>query len=69
MATQNPVLHNSRNENLQGECHGQADHIKKEHHTLIVTENTKYALRVANPRAADRPAGVWPPEERIIMTP
>jgi hypothetical protein len=30
---------------------------------------TKYALRVANPRAADRPAGGWPPEGRIVMTP
>jgi hypothetical protein len=27
---------------------------------LIVTENAKYALRVANPRAANRPAGGWP---------
>jgi hypothetical protein len=31
--------------------------------------NTKYALRVASPRAADRPAGGWPPAGRIIMTP
>jgi hypothetical protein len=29
---------------------------------------SKYALRVANPRAADRPAGGWPPEWRIVMT-
>jgi hypothetical protein len=24
---------------------------------------------VANPRVADRPAGAWPPEGRIVMTP
>jgi hypothetical protein len=36
---------------------------------LIVTKNTKYALRVAKPRAADRPAWGWPPEERIILSP
>jgi hypothetical protein len=44
------------------ECHGQADHVKKEHYLLRVTENTKYALRVANPLEASRPAGGWPPE-------
>jgi hypothetical protein len=26
-------------------------------------------LRVANPQAADRPAGGWSPKERIVMTP
>jgi hypothetical protein len=26
-------------------------------------------MRVANPRAADRPAGGWPPAGHIIMTP
>jgi hypothetical protein len=31
-------------------------------------KNTKYALRVANPRVADRLAGGWPPEGRIIMS-
>jgi hypothetical protein len=36
---------------------------------FIVTENTKYALRVANFRAADRPAGDWPPEGHIVVTP
>jgi hypothetical protein len=36
---------------------------------LIVTENTKYALGVANLRAADRLAGGWLPEERIVLTP
>jgi hypothetical protein len=35
----------------------------------MITENTKYALRVANPRAADRAAGGSPPEGRIVMTP
>jgi hypothetical protein len=34
---------------------------------FIVTENTKYALRVANPQAADRPARGWLPKARIIM--
>jgi hypothetical protein len=34
-----------------------------------VTRNTIYALRLANTRAADRPAGGWPPEGLIIMTP
>jgi hypothetical protein len=29
----------------------------------------QYALRVANPWGANRPAGGWPPEERIVMTP
>jgi hypothetical protein len=40
-----------------GECHGWADHVNKYHYLLIVTENTKNALRVANPLAADRMAG------------
>jgi hypothetical protein len=31
--------------------------------------NTKYARKAANPRAADRPAGGWPPKGRIIRTP
>jgi hypothetical protein len=35
----------------------------------MITENTKYAFRVANPRAADRPAGSWLPEGCIITTP
>jgi hypothetical protein len=35
----------------------------------MITETTKYALRAANPRAADRPAGGWPSEGRILMTP
>jgi hypothetical protein len=30
---------------------------------LIVTENTKYALKVANPESR------WPPEGLMIMTP
>jgi hypothetical protein len=34
----------------------------------VVTENTKYPLRVANPRAADRPTGCWPPKGHIVMT-
>jgi acetylornithine deacetylase/succinyl-diaminopimelate desuccinylase-like protein len=29
----------------------------------------KYALRVVDPRPADRPAGGWPPSGRIIMSP
>jgi hypothetical protein len=35
----------------------------------MVTKNTKYALRAANPRAADRPPGGWPSEGRMVMTP
>jgi hypothetical protein len=35
----------------------------------MISENTKNALRVANPRTADRPAGDWLPAGRIIMTP
>jgi hypothetical protein len=35
----------------------------------MVTAKTKYPLRVANPRAADTPAGVWPPSGHIVMTP
>jgi hypothetical protein len=35
---------------------------------VIVIKNTKYGLRVAQAQAADRPAGGWPPEGRIIMT-
>jgi hypothetical protein len=35
---------------------------------LIVTENTKYALRVANPNVADRLARGWPPKGWIVMT-
>jgi hypothetical protein len=34
----------------------------------MVSKNTKYILRVANPRAADRPVGGMPPEGRIVMT-
>jgi hypothetical protein len=34
-----------------------------------ITETTKYALRVANPREAERPAVGWPPEGCIAMTP
>jgi hypothetical protein len=30
-------------------------------------KNTNYALRTANPRAANRPAGGWPPAGRIVM--
>jgi hypothetical protein len=30
---------------------------------------SKYALRVANPWGADRPAGGWSPEELIVRTP
>jgi hypothetical protein len=30
---------------------------------------TKYALRVANPRAADRPAGGWQHEGRVVINP
>ena len=37
--------------------------------TISSAKTTKYALRVANPRAADRLAGGWPPERRIVMTP
>jgi hypothetical protein len=37
--------------------------------TVAKTENIKYALRVANPRAPDKPARGWPPEVRIVMTP
>jgi hypothetical protein len=33
------------------------------------SENTKFALRVANPRAADRPPGGWQRAGRIVMTP
>ena len=28
-----------------------------------------YTLRVVNPWGANRPAGGWPPEELIVMTP
>jgi hypothetical protein len=43
--------------------------LKKEYYYSIVTQTTKYALRAADPRAADRPAGGWPPGGRIVMTP
>jgi hypothetical protein len=36
---------------------------------FIITENTKYALRMANPWATDGPAGERSPEGRIAMTP
>jgi len=36
---------------------------------MIVTKNTKYALIVANPWAADRPASGWPLKGRKVMTP
>jgi hypothetical protein len=56
-------------EAVKGVCHGQADHVKKKHEYSIVTENTKYALRLAYPGAADRPARGWAPKERIVMIP
>jgi hypothetical protein len=34
----------------------------------MVAENTKYALRVANPQAAVKPVRGWPPKGRIITT-
>jgi hypothetical protein len=39
------------------------------YYQLIVIQNTKYTQRVPSTRAADRPAGGWPPEGCIIMTP
>jgi hypothetical protein len=45
------------------------DAAKGQVHHQVQVKNTQHALRVANPRAADRPAGGWPPEGRIIMTP
>jgi hypothetical protein len=36
---------------------------------LIVTKTTKFTLRVINLWAANRSAGGWPPEGRIVMTP
>jgi hypothetical protein len=47
---------------------------KKLHHYVAIakkhtiTENTKYALRVANPRADNRLTGGWRPEGCIVMT-
>jgi hypothetical protein len=35
----------------------------------MLRNNTKYALRVANPQVADRLARGWAPEGRIVMTP
>jgi hypothetical protein len=35
----------------------------------MVTKTPKYALRAANPRAADRLVRGWPPEGHIVMTP
>jgi len=37
--------------------------------TMLRIGVAEYALRVANPRAADRSAGGWPPEGCIVMTP
>jgi hypothetical protein len=54
---------------VSGEFPNQGDSVKKLYYYLIVTKNAKYTLRVANPRAADRPAGSWLPEACIIMTP
>jgi hypothetical protein len=39
------------------------------HIVVIVTEYTKYALRVANPREADRLAGGRSPKGLIVMSP
>ena len=58
----------TRNPQSSGECHGQADHVRKYYYYIMVTENTKYALRVADPWAADRTAGDWFPKGRIFMT-
>jgi hypothetical protein len=54
---------------MDGEFHDQGDNVKKEYYYLIITETTKYALRAANRRAADRPAKGWLPEGHIVMTP
>jgi hypothetical protein len=48
-----------------GEFHDQGHNVKKENYQL---KTSKYALRAANPRAADRPAAGWPPEGHIVMT-
>jgi hypothetical protein len=54
----------------KGKFHDQEENVRK---MLILInshfKNTKYALRAANPRAADRPAGGWPLEGHIVMTP
>jgi hypothetical protein len=34
----------------------------------MVNQNTKYTLRVTNPRAAYKSAGGWPSKGRIVMT-
>jgi hypothetical protein len=34
---------------------------------IVTNKNTKYALRAANPRAADRPAGGQPPKGHIVL--
>jgi hypothetical protein len=52
-----------------GEIHDHADSLENHQYPSIVTENTKFALRVANPRQADRPVGGWPPAVRIVLTP
>jgi hypothetical protein len=55
---------------IHREFRDQGDNVTKEYHESIVTKkNTKHALWAADPWAADRPAGGWPPEGRIVMTP
>jgi hypothetical protein len=39
---------------------------EKGYYEFIVTETTNNALRVARSRAADRPAGGWPPFKCIL---
>jgi hypothetical protein len=53
-----------------GKFHDQWHNVKKMiYYYSTITETTNYAFRVANPRAANRPAGGWLPEGRIVMTP
>jgi hypothetical protein len=58
-----------------GEFHDQGDDVTNnttdQHYYLIGTKSktNHYALRAARLRAADRPAVIWPPFWRIVMTP
>jgi hypothetical protein len=53
----------------KGRFHDQADSVQIKYYSLIVIENTKYALQMANLCAADRPPASRPPTGRIILTP
>jgi hypothetical protein len=51
-----------------GKFHDQANDVEKWNYNLILTKSSKFTLRAADPRAANRPARGLLPAGRIIVT-